>query len=304
MPGHLGLIDRNAKQAGTLLGRQQGATGHDGLLLMAVHKAIAFEGHFEEDIESRNARSCRGPCFHSQTAVCESRQRHAARLCSGLQGDEQSNEAQAKALSAAGCRRIFGEAASGGRWVRPELHRMLDQLREGDVVVVWKLDRLSRSLKDVLHIMERIGDAGAGFRSITEAIDTTTPAGRMMMQMVGAFAEFERAMIRERTSAGLAAARAEGRIGGRRKNSIPPSAAKSPKASSPAARPAPIWRDFTTSARRPCHASSPRTAPASPSSGRVAVPIDTDKIDETVLALLHLTLHDRARAWKVTTGRR
>ena len=136
-------------------------------------------------------------------------------------GDEQSNKAQAKALSAAGCRRIFGEAASGGRWDRPELHRMLDQLREGDVVVVWKLDRLSRSLKDVLHIMERIGDAGAGFRSITEAIDTTTPAGRMMMQMVGAFAEFERAMIRERTSAGLAAARAEGRIGGRRKKLDP-----------------------------------------------------------------------------------
>ena len=104
-----------------------------------------------------------------------------------------------------------------GRWDRPELHRMLDQLREGDVVVVWKLDRLSRSLKDVLHIMERIGDVGAGFRSITEAIDTTTPAGRMMMQMIGSFAEFERAMIRERTSAGIAAARAEGRVGGRRK---------------------------------------------------------------------------------------
>jgi DNA invertase Pin-like site-specific DNA recombinase len=98
-----------------------------------------------------------------------------------------------------------------------ELHRLLDQLRDGDTVVVWKLDRLSRSLKDVLHIMERIAKVGAGFRSITENIDTTTPAGRMMMQMVGAFAEFERAMIRERTSAGLAAARAEGRIGGRRK---------------------------------------------------------------------------------------
>jgi DNA invertase Pin-like site-specific DNA recombinase len=107
--------------------------------------------------------------------------------------------------------------ASGGRWDRPELHRLLDHLREGDTVVVWKLDRLSRSLKDVLHIMERIANAGAGFRSITENIDTTTPAGRMMMQMVGAFAEFERAMIRERTSAGLAAARAEGRVGGRRK---------------------------------------------------------------------------------------
>jgi DNA invertase Pin-like site-specific DNA recombinase len=132
-------------------------------------------------------------------------------------GDEQNNALQTKALKGAGCRRIFEEAASGGRWDRPELHRLLDQLRDDDTVVVWKLDRLSRSLKDVLHIMERIGNAGAGFRSITENIDTTTPAGRMMMQMVGAFAEFERAMIRERTSAGLAAARAEGRIGGRRK---------------------------------------------------------------------------------------
>jgi DNA invertase Pin-like site-specific DNA recombinase len=77
--------------------------------------------------------------------------------------------------------------------------------------------RLSRLLKDPLHIREKIGQTGAGFRSLTEQVDTTTPAGRMMMQMVGAFAEFERAMIRERTSAGLAAARAEGRIGGRRK---------------------------------------------------------------------------------------
>jgi DNA invertase Pin-like site-specific DNA recombinase len=70
---------------------------------------------------------------------------------------------------------------ASGRWDRPELHRMLDQLREGDVVVVWKLDRLSRSLKDVLHIMERIGAVSAGFRSLTEAIDTTTPVGRMMI---------------------------------------------------------------------------------------------------------------------------
>ena len=132
-------------------------------------------------------------------------------------GDDQTNLLQAKALRAAGCRRIFEEAASGGRWERPKLHRMLDQLRARDTIVVWKLDRLSRSLKDVLHIMERIAQAGAGFRSITESIDTTTPAGRMMMQMVGSFAEFERAMIRERTSAGLAAARAEGRVGGRRK---------------------------------------------------------------------------------------
>ena len=104
-------------------------------------------------------------------------------------GDEQNNALQTKVLEAAGCRRLFEEAASGGRWDRPELHRLLDHLREGNTVVVWKLDRLSRSLKDVLHIMERISTVGAGFRSITENIETTTPAGRMMMQMVGAFAD-------------------------------------------------------------------------------------------------------------------
>jgi DNA invertase Pin-like site-specific DNA recombinase len=131
-------------------------------------------------------------------------------------GDDQSTAAQNRALNAAGCDRLFEEAASGGRWDRPQLHRMLDQLRPGDVLVVWKLDRLSRSLKDLLHILEKLEAAGAGFRSLTESIDTTTPAGRMMMQMVGSFAEFERAMIRERTSAGLAEARAAGRVGGRR----------------------------------------------------------------------------------------
>jgi DNA invertase Pin-like site-specific DNA recombinase len=119
-------------------------------------------------------------------------------------GDEQNNVSQTKALKAAGCRRLFEEAVSGGRWDRPELHRMLDHLREGDTVVVWKLDRLSRSLKDVRHIMERFAKAGAGFHSITENIDTTIPAERMMMQMVASFAEFERAMIRQRTPAGLA----------------------------------------------------------------------------------------------------
>jgi DNA invertase Pin-like site-specific DNA recombinase len=136
-------------------------------------------------------------------------------------GDQQNNALQAKALKDAGCKRVFEEAASGGRWDRPELHRMLDQLREGDTVVVWKLDRLSRSLKDVLHIMEKIAAAGAGFRSVTENIDTTTAPGRMMMQMVGSFAEFEREMIRERTYAGLVSARAEGRIGGRRRKLNP-----------------------------------------------------------------------------------
>ena len=131
-------------------------------------------------------------------------------------GETQDTRLQETALRAAGVERLFTEQASGGRWDRPQWHRLLDQLRPADVVVVWKLDRLSRSLKDLLHIMERIAQAEAGFRSLTEAIDTTTPAGRMLMQMVGSFAEFERAMIRERTQAGLAVARAEGRKGGRR----------------------------------------------------------------------------------------
>src|SRR3989441_6877981 len=130
--------------------------------------------------------------------------------------NDQETATQVAALKAAGCERIYREKSSGGRWDRPELHRLLDQLREADVLVVWKLDRLSRSLRDVLTIMERLTEAKSGFRSLTEAIDTTTPAGRMMMQMVGAFAEFERAMLKERTKAGLDAARQDGRIGVRR----------------------------------------------------------------------------------------
>src|ERR1700675_4887191 len=117
--------------------------------------------------------------------------------------NDQETAAQVAALKAAGCERTYREKASGGRWDRPELHRLLDQLREGDTLVVWKLDRLSRSLKDLLHILEKIDAAGATFRSLTEAIDTSGAAGRMMMQMLGCFAEYERAMVRERTRAGL-----------------------------------------------------------------------------------------------------
>jgi hypothetical protein len=106
---------------------------------------------------------------------------------------EQDTAAQVSALKSAACEKIFREKASGGRWDRPELIRLLDQLRKGDVLIVSRLDRLSRSLRDLLMIMERIGVAEAGFRSLSEAIDTTTAPGRMMMQMVGAFAEFERA---------------------------------------------------------------------------------------------------------------
>lgn len=129
---------------------------------------------------------------------------------------DQDTAAQIGALTASGCELIFQEKVTGARWDRPELHRLLDQLRKADVLVVWKLDRLSRSLKDVLTLMERVEKAGAGFQSLTEVIDTTSPSGRMMMQMVGAFAEYERAMLHERTRNGLNAARKEGRIGGRK----------------------------------------------------------------------------------------
>jgi len=136
--------------------------------------------------------------------------------CRVSKGEDQNLRLQHQAFRGADVEKVFDEIASGGRWDRPALHQMIDQLRADDVVVVWKLDRLSRSLKDLLVIMEHIHKAGAGFKSLTEAIDTTTPAGRMMMQMVGSFAEFEREMIRERTKMGLQAARREGRIGGRK----------------------------------------------------------------------------------------
>jgi DNA invertase Pin-like site-specific DNA recombinase len=130
--------------------------------------------------------------------------------------DRQDTRAQVKALRDAGCKRIFEESASGGRWDRPQLHRALDQVRDGDVLVVWKLDRLSRSLKDMLHILEKLTEVGAGFRSLTENVDSTVPAGKMLLSMLGAFAEFERSMVRERTRMGLQAARDRGRIGGRK----------------------------------------------------------------------------------------
>ena len=129
--------------------------------------------------------------------------------------ENQDTAPQIEALHAAGCQRVYEERVSGGRWDRPELHRLLDRLAPGDVLTVWKLDRLSRSLKDLLLILDKVEKAGAGFRSLTENIDSTTASGRMMMQMLGAFAEFERAMVRERTQAGLRSARARGRQGGR-----------------------------------------------------------------------------------------
>ena len=129
---------------------------------------------------------------------------------------DQDTALQLRALKAADCDKLFQEKASGGRWDRPQLQKLLGQLRADDVVVVWKLDRLSRSLKDLLLVLEKIDQADAHFQSLTESIDTTTSAGRMMMHMVGSFAEFERSLLRERTRVGLDEARRAGRVGGRR----------------------------------------------------------------------------------------
>jgi len=135
--------------------------------------------------------------------------------------DEQSTAAQIEALEKAGCDPVYKEFASGGRWDRPKLQHILRHIQKGDVLVVWKLDRLTRSLSDLLRIMTSLEKAGAGFRSLTEAIDTTTPVGRMLAHVLGSFAEFERAILRERTKLGLARARAEGRIGGNRAKLTP-----------------------------------------------------------------------------------
>jgi DNA invertase Pin-like site-specific DNA recombinase len=131
-------------------------------------------------------------------------------------GQTKSTEAQILELKAAGCELIYQENESGGRRERKELNKALDHLRRGDVFIVTKLDRLTRSLVDLLSILKKIDAAGAKFRSLGEAFETESPAGRMLMQMVGVFAEFEREIIKERVKKGLAHARANGRIGGGR----------------------------------------------------------------------------------------
>lgn len=128
---------------------------------------------------------------------------------------DQNPTLQREALAAAGCERIFEEAASGAQRDRPQLMAALDYLRPGDTLTVWKLDRLARSLKQLIETVEELERRNVGFRSLTEAIDTTTPGGRLVFQIFGALAEFERGLIRERTRAGLESARAKGRLSGR-----------------------------------------------------------------------------------------
>ncbi|PPI87621.1 resolvase (plasmid) [Candidatus Pantoea edessiphila] len=129
---------------------------------------------------------------------------------------DQDTSMQVSFLKESGCKQVYEDKISADCWNRPGLIQVINHLGPGDVLVVWKLDRLSRSLKDLLIFLDKVQLAGAQFESLTETINTKTPAGRMMMQIVGSFAEFERAVLCERTIIGLQAARKEGRIGGRR----------------------------------------------------------------------------------------
>jgi len=130
---------------------------------------------------------------------------------------DQDLSLQLDALHDAGCAEIYQEKITGAKRERPELQKMMDHLREGDVIVIWKLDRLARSLKDLVELVNQIQERGAALLSLNDQIDTTTPQGKFTFHVFAALAEFERDIIRERTRAGLAAARARGRKGGRPK---------------------------------------------------------------------------------------
>jgi DNA invertase Pin-like site-specific DNA recombinase len=129
--------------------------------------------------------------------------------------DDQTLDLQRDALKKAKCRQLYEEQASGKNTARPELEACLKSLREGDTLIVWRLDRLGRSLADLIRLTQDLQARGIAFASLTERIDTRSPTGQLVFHLFGALAEFERNLIRERTLAGLKAARARGRKGGR-----------------------------------------------------------------------------------------
>ena len=130
---------------------------------------------------------------------------------------DQTLDLQLDALAAAGCAKIFTETAGGAKADRPVLGEALAYLRAGDTLVVWRLDRLGRSLQHLIAVVGLLAERGVGFKSLTEQIDTATSGGKLVFHVFGALAEFERDLVAERTHAGLRAARARGRLGGRPK---------------------------------------------------------------------------------------
>jgi len=128
---------------------------------------------------------------------------------------DQNLDLQKDALNEAGCEKIFVDKITGKLLNRPGLEKTMEVLRSGDTLIVWRLDRLGRSLKHLIEIVSELENREIGFKSLTESIDTTSPTGKLVFHLFGALAEFERNLIAERTKAGLAAARARGRVGGR-----------------------------------------------------------------------------------------
>jgi len=128
---------------------------------------------------------------------------------------DQNLDLQNDALKGAGCEKIYTDKMSGAKTDRPGLEKILGFIRKGDTLVVWKLDRLGRSLKHLIQVMNMLDERGVYFKSVQESLDTATPGGKLIFHVFGALAEFERDIIRERTLAGLAAARIRGRVGGR-----------------------------------------------------------------------------------------
>ena len=131
--------------------------------------------------------------------------------------DTQNDELQLQALKDAGCEKIFSDIASGSKTDRAGLRECMDFARSGDVIVAWKLDRIGRSLKDLIETVNTLKERGIGLRVITQQLDTTTPSGMLIFHVFGAIAEFEKSLIQERTAAGLKVARSRGRLGGRPK---------------------------------------------------------------------------------------
>ena len=130
---------------------------------------------------------------------------------------DQNLNLQKDALKKAGCKKIYSEQVSGAKIERKQLGEMIKQVRKGDIIVVWKLDRLGRSLRDLVNLISKFQEMEVGFKSLQDSIDTTTPTGKLTFHLFAALAEFERDIISERTKAGLKSARARGRLGGRPK---------------------------------------------------------------------------------------
>jgi DNA invertase Pin-like site-specific DNA recombinase len=204
---------------------------------LAIHasvRAVAVRGFCEDRVDDGSVflvpvRLARGAFNEGRVAVArdprnDNSQATAAvsdRKAGALLGyarvstDQQNLEPQLDALKAAGCDRVYQDVGSGSLKNRPELTRLLDYARAGDTVVVWRLDRLGRGLKHLIATIEDLQSREIGFRSLSEQLDTTTPAGRLQLHIFGALGEFEREVTRERTRLGLQAARARGRVGGR-----------------------------------------------------------------------------------------